>query len=97
MGTSMTQQPLQGHSTRLFQSEEEPRYAPQGEGWGRILAAHPGGPLWFSPTHSPTSKYRTRTYHPAVVLLTSETTKQSKLLNEGPQNIGCLLFSPKIR
>lgn len=72
MGTSMIQQHEQGHSRTPFQSEEEPRCAPQGEGLGLISEVHPGGPQWFSPKHSPTGKYRTQTFRPAVALSTIE-------------------------
>ena len=72
MGTSMIQRHEQGHSRTPFQSEEEPRCAPQGEGLGLISEVHPGGPQWFSPKHSPIGKYRTRTFRLAVVLSTME-------------------------
>lgn len=72
MGTSTIQRHEQGHSRTPFQSEEEPRYAPQGEGLGLILEVHPGGPQWFSPMHSPTGKYHTQTFRPAVVPSTIE-------------------------
>ena len=72
MGTSMIQRHEQGHSRTLFQSEEEPRCAPQGEGSGLISEVHPGGLQWFSPMHSPTGKYRTQTFRPAVALSTIE-------------------------
>lgn len=70
MGTSMIQRHEQGHSMTPFQSEEEPRCVPQGEGLDLISEVHPAGPQWFSPMHSPTGKCRTQTFRLAVALST---------------------------